>query len=242
MWISLKKKPLLRELIPEDAVDIHNHVLPGIDDGAKDTAHTLALLEGMRDLGYKSIIATPHTMQEVYENTSETIRSSFEGVVSIAKELSLELSYASEYMLDAGFKDRIGSGLLTLKENMVLVELSFLQPINDLFELLFELQIKGYRPILAHPERYQYYGNQFDQFEKLKDSGCMFQMNLLSAVGHYGPDVSKIADKLLKAGMIDLAGSDIHHTHHLKSFHNKVVLKEYKILEKALERTKDIFS
>jgi tyrosine-protein phosphatase YwqE len=125
---------------------------------------------------------------------------------------------------------------------MVLVELSFLQPINDLFELLFELQIKGYRPILAHPERYQYYGNQFDQFEKLKDSGCMFQMNLLSAVGHYGPDVSKIADKLLKAGMIDLAGSDIHHTHHLKSFHNKVVLKEYKILEKALERTKDIFS
>ena len=127
---------------------------------------------------------------------------------------------------------------MTIKDNYVLVEMSFLNPPIQLHEYLFELQLAGYQPILAHPERYTFYHSNFKEFEKLKKMGLKFQMNLLASVGYYGSDVANASDKLLKSGFIDFVGSDIHHKQHIDSFARKVVLKETKAFEIAIENNK----
>ena len=104
----------------------------------------------------------------------------------------------------------------------------------QLFEILFELQLKGYQPVLAHPERYNFYHHNFSMYEQLKKAGCLFQMNLLSSVGYYGKDVAIAADKLLDKRLIDFVGSDIHHENHIKSFQNKIIIKNKEALEKAI--------
>jgi tyrosine-protein phosphatase YwqE len=114
------------------------------------------------------------------------------------------------------------------------VELSYFQAPINLFEILFELQLKGYIPVLAHPERYNYYFSDFKLFEKLKKAGCLFQLNLMSVVGHYGPETMKMSDRLLEANLIDYVGSDIHHKGHLEAFQRKVQVKNVKALKKAM--------
>jgi len=113
------------------------------------------------------------------------------------------------------------------------VELSYLNPPIQLYNILFDLQIAGYRPVLAHPERYLYYHQQFRDYEKLKNAGCQFQLNLLSTVGYYGVEVAKAAENLLKKGMIDYVGSDVHHGNHIKAFSNKILLKDAAPLKKS---------
>ena len=229
-----KPKPTLSALIPEGFVDIHSHILPGLDDGAKTMAQSKELIQGMQSIGFSEFIATPHTMTSVWDNTTEGIQAVKH---SLNQEFGTEayLRCASEYLLDTSFLDRLQKDdLLCLKDKMVLVELSYLQPPMNLFEILFELQLKGYVPILAHPERYTYYFSDVKNFERLKKVGCMFQLNLLSAVGHYGPESLKITDDLLNAGLIDFVGSDVHHKGHLELFEKKVRIKKVKALEKAM--------
>ena len=234
----LRKKPILKELIPPGSRDIHNHILPGIDDGAKSLSDTKVLLQGLKNLGFDSVVATPHTMAGVWENTPETIKESHHAVTNIASELELPLGYASEYMLDRCFTDHLEAGLLKVSGKKVLVEMSFIQPPQDLYELLWSMQLKGYTPILAHPERYSYFFNDFDSYERLKNAGCDFQLNLMSTVGHYGTEEAKVADKLLKAGMIDFVATDIHHERHLAVYNNRVKISALDQLEKAFEKTK----
>ena len=149
---------------------------------------------------------------------------------------TLNLQAASEYFIDEHFVELFKTQpLLTLKDNYVLVEMSYLNPPIPLHEYLFELQLAGYQPILAHPERYVYYHHNFNDYEKLKKMGCYFQVNLLSTVGYYGKDVAIAADKLLQADMINFAGSDIHHKQHIDSFKRKTVIKSNKQLEKVIE-------
>jgi len=238
MFSFLKSKPTLASLIPSTYVDIHSHILPEIDDGAKNLKDSRFLMESMVALGFKKCITSPHTMANVYNNTIETItgakKTVEEGLPDLAQKLDLKA--ASEYYIDENFLTNFKSNpLLTLKDNYVLVEMSFLNPPIQLHEYLFELQLAGYQPVLAHPERYAFYHSNFKDFEKLKKMGLKFQLNLLSSVGYYGPDVTKISDKLLKAGFIDYVGSDIHHKQHIDSFARKVVLKETKAFEIAME-------
>lgn len=238
MFSFLKSKPTLAALIPNNYVDIHSHVLPGIDDGAKNLKDSQFLLESMLNLGFKKCITSPHTMSNVYNNTIETINHAKEKVMNELPDLAqkLELKAASEYFIDENFIENFKSNpLLTIKENYVLVEMSFLNPPIQLHDYLFELQLAGYQPILAHPERYSYYHTNFAAFEKLKKMGLKFQLNLLSSVGYYGQEVANTSDKLLKAGCIDFVGSDIHHKQHIDSFARKVVLKETKAFEMAIE-------
>ena len=126
--------------------------------------------------------------------------------------------------------------LLTLKENYVLVEMSYINPPIQLYEILFDLRIAGYQPVLAHPERYLFYHKSFKEYEKLIHSGCMFQLNLLSAVGYYGKEVAKIADTLLQKKMYSFSGSDIHHSKHIESFSSRLIISESKELEALLEK------
>ena len=238
MFSFLKSKPNLAALIPNNYVDIHSHVLPGIDDGAKNLKNSQFLLEAMIGFGFKKCITSPHTMANVYNNTIETINNAEERVDNELSDLAkkLDLKAASEYFIDENFIENFKSNpLLTIKDNYVLVEMSFLNPPIQLHEYLFQLQLAGYQPILAHPERYSFYHANFKEFEKLKKMGLKFQMNLLSSVGYYGPDVANISDKLLKADFIDFVGSDIHHKQHIDSFTRKVVIKETKAFEIAIE-------
>ena len=233
-----KSKPRLFELIPEDYVDIHSHILFGVDDGAKTISDTEFLLQAMVDLRFSKCITTPHTMTYVWENTNESINNK-QGIVSEnLPELTstLKLEAASEYLIDDEFVKLFKTKpLLTLKDNYVLIEMSYLNPPIQLYDIIFELQVAGYIPVLAHPERYSFFHNSFENYKKLKKAGCYFQINLLSSVGYYGKDVAVTAQKLLELGMIDFAGSDIHHKNHIDAFNGKVLIKDSKALINSMK-------
>jgi len=238
MFSLFKSKPKLYEIIPDNYVDIHSHILPGIDDGAKTIDDSEYLMNQMIDFGFKKAIATPHTMNTVWDNSKNSIQAT---KAKVEKELPtesnrLKLNCASEYFMDDHFQKRFqNEDLLTLKGNHVLVEMSYLNAPIQLYDILFELQLKGYQPVLAHPERYTFFHNNFKEYDKLKKVGCLFQMNLLSSVGYYGKGVSDVAEKLLSKDMIDFVGSDIHHKNHILSFKDKIIIKSLDKFETAIQ-------
>lgn len=238
MFSLLKSKPKLATLIPNNYVDIHSHLLPGIDDGAKNIQDSKFILESMIGFGFNEVITTPHTIKTVWDNSKEDILENYENTTKELEVLSSKVSLrvASEYMMDENFVSLFKSEkLLTLKENYVLVEMSYLNPPIQLLDILFELQLEGYKPVLAHPERYNFYHSKPKEYDKLKKAGCLFQMNLLSSVGYYGKEVALAADKLLANEMIDFVGSDIHHQQHTEAFQNKIIIKSQNEFEKAIK-------
>jgi protein-tyrosine phosphatase len=216
-----KKNIPLTNFFKNDFVDIHSHLLPGIDDGAKDLNASIALIEKMSSYGIKSFITTPHILGDVYPNTPEIIKSKLQTVKNelLKRDITdISIDAAAEYMMDEQFSEMIEKDekLLTLKDNHVLVEMSYFSPPINLYEVLFKLQLKGYKPVLAHPERYNFYHTDFKSYYKLKQAGCLFQLNLLSLTEHYGKDVRKISKTLLKENLYDFIGTDAHHQRHLE--------------------------
>lgn len=200
-------------------VDMHSHLLPGIDDGAKDMAHSLKLIRALQEMGFRQLITTPHVMADLYPNTSAIIREQEAAVQrAMAEEgLSVSLSAAAEYLMDEGFEVLLERGeLLTIPGKRVLVEMSFISAPPKLDQYLFQLQTKGYRPLLAHPERYLFLRDDFPRYQQIKSRGCEFQLNLLSLTGYYGKPVKENAVALLKAGLIDFLASDLHHERHVE--------------------------
>lgn len=224
-----KSKPILKDLIPTGFVDIHSHLLFGIDDGAKTPDDTKFIIESMVNFGFGKAITTPHTTPYIWDNTKEMI---LEKELEVKRVLpqetqALKLRVASEYLMDDSFSKRIKSErLLTLQDNYVLVEMSYINPPMQLFDILFELKSAGYEIVLAHPERYNFYHNNLDVFRKLKRAGCLFQLNLLSVTGYYGSKIAETAAYLLNSGFIDFVGSDIHHVNHIKGFDSKLTIKD----------------
>ena len=231
-----KQKPTLSDLIPENYIDIHSHLLPGIDDGSKNINETIMLLEQMNAIGIRNFITTPHIMTNVWDNNQESIQKKLsETKENINPNLYNSFNAAAEYMLDSSFLDKIGNeNILTLKDNFILVEMSYLNAPLHIYEILFEIQLAGFKPILAHPERYLFYSNNVNEYEKLKNAGCLFQLNLLSTVNYYGIKITKNAEYLLANDFIDFVGSDIHHINHIKAFSDKIKIKNSTKLEKAL--------
>jgi len=228
-----KSKPKLRDLIPEGFVDIHSHILPGIDDGAKNIEESIKLIDKMEEMGFAKIIGTPHIYPGLYDNTNESIKKSFNKI----QNKKSTIDYASEYMIDLSLiKSAEKKSLLTLNENYVLIESSLIYPSKHIYEIIFQLRINGYIPILAHPERYTYYTNDFNEFYKLKRAGCLFQINLLSTTGYYGSPTTKLAKKLLKKKLIDFAGTDIHNINHVNNFGKKVIVGEPEYITKLMDR------
>lgn len=199
--------------------DMHSHLLPGIDDGSKDADMSENLVRGLLDLGYSKFITTPHVMASLYPNKRTTIESACNELnrVFSVRGLQVPLRAAAEYMLDEGIDELLDrkEPLLTLHGNLVLVEVSFASPPLHLKEILFNLQINGYQPVLAHPERYAFYHHSPRQLVELKEAGCLFQANLLSFSGYYGASVRDSAQFLAKKNLIDLLGTDLHHERHL---------------------------
>lgn len=230
MFHFFKKKAYLADCIPTDYVDIHSHTLFGIDDGAKTLDDTNFLLNEMHQLGFGKIITTPHTLANKYPNTPKIITEKHREVCEKLPAITEQLGYhaASEYMIDEEFEEKVKRDeLLTLKDNYVLVEMSFMNPPIFLDDALFLLVSKGYTPVMAHPERYNFYhGNDLKPFQDLKKMGCKLQLNLLASVGYYGDHVTQMAQLLLKNNLYDFVGSDIHHQKHLESFKSTLKIKD----------------
>lgn len=224
-------------------VDIHSHLIPGVDDGAKDLEESIVLIKGLKELGFKKIITTPHVYQDYYPNTSDRLLAGLDTVRQGLKDagINIEIKCAAEYYMDEVFEQLLkDKKLLTFGDNYVLVEMSFFQEANKLDEYLFQMQVNGYRPILAHPERYTYYLRNFERFEDLKNRGCKLQLNLLSLTGHYGKEVRDLAIKMLDANLYDFVGTDTHNLGHIEKLKTLTLDKNKKgttIEKKFLNQT-----
>ncbi len=225
--------------------DMHSHLLPGLDDGVPTLEESLEIIRALSELGYRKIITTPHIMSERYPNTAEVIREKVAEVQEAVKKagIPVQFSAAAEYFMDGHFEELLkNDALLTLdQDRRVLVEMSFLHPPLPLQQYLFEMQTRGYKPVLAHPERYPFYHLKLDEYQALKAAGCEFQVNILSITGHYGPDVQQSAQLLLKHKMVDYLGTDAHRARHavtlraaLRSGHLEKTLTKHQFSNKNL--------
>ncbi len=218
------------------AVDMHSHLIPGIDDGSKSMADTVAMLQGFKDLGYKKIITTPHIMSDYYQNSPETILPK---ALEIDKKLggSIAFSAAAEYYSDSEFLQKLKEeDLLCISENKLLFEFSFLEEPTNVNDVVFQIQLQGYQPILAHPERYPYFTKKnkgIARFRELAERGVDLQLNMLSLIGHYGPEVKKTAEQLIDANLVSWVSSDCHHLMHMKLIKEKVSKSIY--LQKLID-------
>ena len=239
MFIFSKPKKRLADLIPDGYIDIHSHLLPGIDDGSKDDDNTIGLVTSLKNYGFSQFITTPHVLSGVWNNTRDGISAKEATTKNLLEDNNINNPFkaAAEYLMDDVFLKLIkNEPLLTIKDNYVLVEMSYLNAPIQLYDILYELQLAGYKPILAHPERYLFYHFKYEEYEKLKRVGCLFQVNLLSVTGYYGKPVLEISKKLLDNNMIDFTGSDVHHERHIEAFKNPVLFKDIEPLVKSLNK------
>lgn len=225
MFGKLFKKKKLDEPVSLKGLgtDMHSHLIPGIDDGSPDMTTSISLIREMKALGYTKLITTPHISSDIFKNTPEIIQSGLAEVRNKLREedIDIEIEATAEYLLDDGFETLLENNeLQTFGNNFVLVELPYFHVPPNLYELTFEMQIKGYRIMLAHPERYLYWYNDINKFEELKNRGIYFQLNMISLTGHYSPEVKKMAEKMIDAEMIDFLGSDLHNFNYLQILKN----------------------
>ena len=200
-------------------VDLHSHLLPNLDDGLEKMEQTIEFAKAMQNLGYKKLICTPHILPDVHNNSPETILPRLEEVRKAFAEnnITINIEAAAEYMVGPEFHESIKNDeqLLTFGKNYVLIEMSYAYPSQNIEQVIFDLIIKGYQPILAHPERYNYLLAQKNIFEDFIYRGCLLQINILSLTGYYGKPVMKAAEYLVKKNLISFIGSDMHHQGHL---------------------------
>ncbi len=217
---GLFKKKENKSFLVDLVVDMHSHLLPGIDDGAKELADSLALVKKLKELGYKKLITTPHIMQDSYPNTKEIIEQKLTLLQEALKKenIAIEIEAAAEYYLDEFFLEKLHQPqeLLVINKSYLLFETSYMARPLNLQELIYEIKVAGLKPIFAHPERYRYI-KELEEYYALKDMGVYFQLNLNSLAGHYGKDAYKKALFLMQNGLIDFLGSDAHHLRHLQS-------------------------
>ena len=223
------------------AVDMHSHLLPGLDDGLKQVEESVAFIRDLQQLGYQKFVCTPHILSDLYPNSKETILPKLDLVrEALAKaRIDVKIDAAAEYMMDHEFAQLIGrvkkNDLLVLPNDYILVEMSYLAASPNVEQIIFDIRMLGLKPVLAHPERYSYYHRTFEQYDRFKDLGCSLQVNLLSLSGGYGPDVKKTAEKLIKRKMVDFLGTDMHHERHLKMLKSLTGKKEFYELVNDLE-------
>jgi len=222
------------DLLAFMGTDIHSHLLPGIDDGVPDVGTSVQFIEQLQQMGIRKIITTPHVMMDRYPNSADTMAAPYNSVVTavVQKNIPVVFHHAAEYYLDEQFIPLLQQPLLTLTGKMVLVEISFMSPPPQLPQWLFDIQAAGYLPVLAHPERYSYYHKDMQQYERLKQQGCILQVNLLSLTGYYGKHIQQAAEKLMAAGLIELIGTDLHHEKHLKAIAG---IAQHKKLRRTLD-------
>lgn len=201
------RKNMQRAGLLQGMTDVHSHLLPGVDDGVASLEEALQIMKYLQEAGVSRMYLTPHIMADLNEKGASELRVRFEEFLGACPDW-IELRLAGEYMLDAGFATQCKSGLLTMARRHVLVETSYWAAPPNLMDMLYELSLDGYVPILAHPERYGYMTGK--TYGLLKENGYKFQLNLMSLAGVYGKPTAYRASRLLEKGFYDFAGSDIH--------------------------------
>lgn len=201
-------------------VDLHNHVLPGLDDGSPTLDESKSMFRIWEELGIKKVITTPHVVNDVYPNTREQILGQMFHMQDQIKDwgFDIELEATAEYQLDFEFRNLLNNKQVIPfgDRQHLLLEFPFYEPTYSVDEIMYDVQLAEYEPILAHPERYKYLHNDIKNYEQFKNRGILFQLNLNSLVGLYGPQPRKMAEKLVDAGMIEFVGTDAHHAEHLR--------------------------
>jgi tyrosine-protein phosphatase YwqE len=219
-----KKEP---DLAPADlsvlGCDVHSHFIPGIDDGAQTLDQSSELISNMAQLGYRKVITTPHSMADGYKNTPEIILGGLEKVRAAVRQagINIEVDAAAEYYLDHALEEQVNAGtVLTFGNKLLLFELPFVGEPAMLRQVVFQMQTHGYRPVLAHPERYSFWYNSFSKFTEMKERGVLFQLNLVALSGAYGPQAKQVAERMIDEGYYELLGSDCHSMGHVQAIHN----------------------
>lgn len=223
-----KKKPVLPPFdLSSFGVDMHSHLIPGIDDGSQSMDESIAMLAKFESFGYKKIITTPHIMNDYYRNTPEIILSGLKDVREEMKKhnLKIEIDAAAEYYFDETLLSRLKNKeeLLTFGDNHVLFEFSFHSEPNQIDHLFFEFITQGYKPVLAHFERYGFLLGSVDKAAEWREKGINIQMNFNSLSGHYGPEVQKQAQLLVDEKLIDFVATDCHRMDHLMILEDNLV-------------------
>jgi tyrosine-protein phosphatase YwqE len=210
--------------------DMHSHLIPGVDDGAASLQTSLQLIRGMHELGYTKLITTPHIMWDIYKNSADIILTRLDKLreALVQENIPVEIHAAAEYFLDDHVAELLQTNqpLLKVSGNMVLTEFSMAYLPHGIKEILFDMQMQGYQPIIAHPERYAYLQANKEFYDELKEIGCLFQLNILSLGGGYGRTVQELAQYLLKKDYYDLLGTDLHHIGHLEALRNPGLLQQ----------------
>lgn len=217
--------------------DVHCHIAPGVDHGSQNVAESLEMLRAEVDMGISRVILTSHTTAETFENTPETLTASFETLKQAVAEaeLPVELHVSSEYRIDEYYNKLFAAGqILPMPGNYLLLENSFVQELIGIDEMMFDVQCKGYHPILAHPERYRYYHMRHERYEKLHASGVLFQVNILSLAGYFGAGARDAAMWLIEHNLVDMFGSDMHNMDHAAIIKDYIGSKDWR---KVVERT-----
>jgi tyrosine-protein phosphatase YwqE len=227
--------------------DIHNHILPGIDDGAKNVEESLSLIKGMGELGVTDFICTPHIMENYYPNTPTTIKNvlnTLEKALKKEGDSDVRIRAAAEHMIDSGFDILLDTDdIMAISNQYILVEMSYLQASLNFNESIQKLKDKGLFPIFAHPERYVYLTYNKGDYNRMKDLGMLFQLNLLSLSGYYGKDVQKKALVLLENNLIDFVATDMHNENHLNYLKQiQITPNILKMVMPLIERTSSNFS
>lgn len=225
--ISIFKKksvPNIQINFEEIGVDFHAHWLPGVDDGCQNLEDSILILSEYKRRGYKKVYASPHIMGEKYTNTKSDLEYRFLEFKNLdsVKAIDIELGLLAEYLLDEKFEDKLKTNdFLTIGNNYILVETSMNYEFPFVREYIFELLKLGYKPIMAHPERYRYITNEknfIDQYEEMQSWGIEFQLNLFSLVGLFGDLAQKVAEKLIDNELYSYVSSDIHVPMQIKFF------------------------
>jgi protein-tyrosine phosphatase len=195
-------------------VDMHSHLLPGLDDGVRSFEEAADIIRQFQALGYRKLITTPHVMSDTYRNTPEIILNRLAELRHYLAEqnITMAVEAAAEYYLDEHLISMVEKNipLLTLGDHYVLFETNFLTEPYHLKEFIFLLGVKGYHPVLAHPERYIYLQQDFSKAEDLIQRDVLFQINISSFTGYYSKGAQQTAEKLVDKGWVHFLGSDCH--------------------------------
>ncbi|WP_250629813.1 tyrosine-protein phosphatase [Rhodoflexus caldus] len=212
-------------------VDMHSHLLPGIDDGVQTFEQSIEIIRGFEKLGYKKLVITPHIMSDFYRNTPEIILRKLDQLNDIIRQLSIDISLeaAAEYYLDEFFvrKLEVKEQLLTFGNQYLLFETSFINYSPYMEHAIFLMLSNGYKPVLAHPERYGYLHGQFHRLEEWHSKGVLMQVNSGSLVGYYGPEAKALAEQLIDRQMVSFIGSDCHRDKHFDTHRKSQETESY---------------
>ncbi|WP_199118646.1 tyrosine-protein phosphatase [Pedobacter sp. ASV28] len=213
--------------------DMHSHIIPNIDDGATNLEASLAMARRFVGLGFRKVIATPHIMADFYRNTPDKIYKGLEILREglLQEQIPLEVEAAAEYYYDETFINKLAKKeVLSFGNRYLLFELSYINQPPHLLDILFRIQDAGYYPVLAHPERYPYYHGSIENYQQIKEYGCLLQLNTISLTGYYGKSCKHAAENIVDKNLVNFIGSDMHHIRHAQALKDSLHLDRVKRL------------